>query len=134
MLFTFKANTRSHPAFSGKLFPNGSRWTERQAHQANTRTSRIVSILIIRRAPRHARVVDEDMDLFFLGLDGLDEAVAPGLGLDIRRGVRTANAQYDGIWLTLRSATTYSQEPGPILFSFSETFIRSGTSVTLVRM
>jgi hypothetical protein len=74
------------------------------------------------------------MDLFFLGLDGLDEAVAPGLGLDIRRGVRTANAQYDGIWLTLRSATTYSQEPGPILFSFSETFIRSGTSVTLVRM
>jgi hypothetical protein len=39
----------------------------------------MVSVLIIRRAPRHARVVDEDMDLFFLGLDGLDEAVAPSL-------------------------------------------------------
>lgn len=55
------------------------------------RTSRIATILIIRRAPRHARVVDKDMDLFFLGLDGLDEAVAPSLGLDIRRGVRTVN-------------------------------------------
>jgi len=31
------------------------------------------------------------MDLFFLGLDSLDEAVAPNLGLDIRRGVRTVN-------------------------------------------
>jgi hypothetical protein len=67
------------------------------------------------------------MDPFFLGLDSLDEAVAPSLGLDIHRGVRTVNAQYYGIRLTLRSATTYSQEPGPILFSFSETFIRSGT-------
>jgi hypothetical protein len=127
MLFTFKANTRSHPASSGKLFQNGSRWTARQPHQASTRTSRIVSILIVRRAPRHARVVDEDMNRFVLGLDSLDEAVAPSLGLDIRRGVRTVNAQYYGIRLTLRSATTYSQEPGPILFSFSETFIRSGT-------
>jgi hypothetical protein len=91
MLFTFKANTRSHPAISGKLFPNASRWTVRQPHQPSTRTSRIVSILIIWRAPRHARVVDEDMDLFFLGLDGLYEAVAPKFRLDIRRGVRTAN-------------------------------------------
>jgi hypothetical protein len=91
MLFTFKANTRSHPPFSGKLFQNGSRWTVRQPHQASTQTSRIVSVLFIRRAPRHARVVDEDMDLVFLGLDGFDEAVAPSLGLDIRRGVRTVN-------------------------------------------
>ena len=79
------------------------------------------------------------MDLFFLGLDGLDEAVAPSLGLDIRRGVRTVNQIFASavrrvLWLTLRSATTYSQEPGPILFSFSETFIRSGTSVRLVGM
>jgi hypothetical protein len=42
------------------------------------------------------------MNLFFLGLDGLDKAVAPSLGLDIRRGVRTVNqfflpVQYDGI-------------------------------------
>ena len=32
------------------------------------------------------------MNLFFLGLDSLDEAVAPSLGLDIRRGVRIVNA------------------------------------------
>ena len=44
-------------------------------------------VLIKRRAPRHTRVVDEDMNLLFLGLDGLDEAVTPSLGLDIR-GVR----------------------------------------------
>lgn len=31
------------------------------------------------------------MNRFFLGLDSLDEAVAPSLGLDIRRGVRTVN-------------------------------------------
>jgi hypothetical protein len=48
---------------------------------------RQVCVLIKRRAPRHAGVVDEDMDLFFLGLDSLDEAVTPSLGLDIR-GVR----------------------------------------------
>jgi hypothetical protein len=65
----------------------------KQCHQASTQTSGIVNVLIIRRAPRHARVVDEDMNLFFLGLDGLDEAVAPSLGLDIRRDVRT-NSQF----------------------------------------
>ncbi len=55
------------------------------------RSSQIVDILIVRGAPRHARVVDQDMDLFFLGPDGFDEAVAPSLGLDIRRGVRIVN-------------------------------------------
>jgi hypothetical protein len=30
------------------------------------------------------------------------------------------------VWLTLRSATTYSQDPGLISFNFSETFSRSG--------
>ena len=85
-----------------------------------------VNILIIRRAPRHARVVDEDVDLLFLGLDGLDEVVAPSLGLDIR-GVTWSSVSFSGTtetvlcWLTLRSATTYSQDPGPVLFSFSET-------------
>lgn len=34
------------------------------------------------------------MDLFFLGLDGLDEAVAPSLGLHTRRGVRTVDQIY----------------------------------------
>jgi hypothetical protein len=41
-----------------------------------------VSILIKRRAPRHAGVVDEDVNLLLLGLDSLDEVVAPGLRLE----------------------------------------------------
>ena len=80
-----------------------------------------VNILIIRCAPRHAGVVDEDVNLLFLGLDGLDEVVAPSLGLDIRGRQSVLAALLRQCWLTLRSATTYSQVPGPVLFSFSET-------------
>jgi hypothetical protein len=50
--------------------------------------------LIVWRAPRHAGVIDEDVDLVFLGLDGLDEVVASSLGLNIEK--RQPSDQADG--------------------------------------
>ncbi len=48
---------------------------------AFSRTLVQISVLFVWCAPGHARVVDKDVDLALLGLDGLDEAVAPSLGL-----------------------------------------------------
>ena len=59
-----------------------------------------VNILIIRCAPRHAGVVDEDVNILFLGLDGLDEVVAPSLGLDIR-GVTWSSVSFSGTTATV---------------------------------
>jgi hypothetical protein len=39
------------------------------------------NVLVERCAPRHARVVDEDVDLALLGFDRVDEVVASSLGL-----------------------------------------------------
>ena len=75
MLFTFKARRRSHPLFSGKLL--GECPAGKVTNEGHTRQD--ASILIERGAPRHAGVVDEDVDLTFLGLNGLDEVVATGL-------------------------------------------------------
>ena len=83
MLLTFRANTRSHPSFSGKLFGHRPKRDDKGGQQARASRSVLVGVLVERRAPRHARVVDEDMDLALLGLDRVDEAVAPSLGLDI---------------------------------------------------
>lgn len=81
MLLTFRANRRSHPSFSGKLF--GRRPGVIRALVGTCSQSLLVGVLVERRAPRHARVVDEDVNLALLGFYRLDEAVAPSLGLDI---------------------------------------------------
>lgn len=61
------------------------------------------------------------MDLAFLGLDGLDEIVASSFGLD-NRDVVDRQPMKIITRLTLRSTTTYSQDPGLIWFSFSEAY------------
>ena len=53
----------------------------------------LVGVPVEGRAPRHARVVDEDMNLALLGLDRVDEAVAPSLGLDIERVPRVRRSR-----------------------------------------
>ena len=61
---------------------------------AGTRSrSVLVGVPVEWRAPRHARVVDEDMNLALLGFDSLDEAVAPSLGLDIERVPRVRRSR-----------------------------------------
>jgi hypothetical protein len=83
MLFTFRAKRRSHPSFSGKLL---GRKIDRDGLNPDPRKKfKTFGALIVWRAPRHAGVINEDVDLAFLGLDGLDEVVAPSLGLNIER-------------------------------------------------
>jgi hypothetical protein len=58
----------------------GSYWRNvQQVRLPMKGTREDASILIKRGAPRHAGVVDEDVDLIFLGLNGLDEVVATSL-------------------------------------------------------
>ena len=71
--------------------------------------------VVERRDPRHARVVDENMYLALLGFDLVHKLVAARFILCVVSLKLAKRAEYEE--LTLRSATTYSQLPGPILFS-----------------
>ena len=74
-----------------------------------------MDVLIYRCTPRHPRVVDDNMYIALLGFDLVHKLVAARFVLCVVSLKLAKRAEYEE--LTLRSATTYSQLPGPILFS-----------------
>jgi hypothetical protein len=78
----------------------------------------MLALLIERGAPRHAGVIREDVDLTFLGLDSIDEAVATSLGLDVE--MKSGNVCKN----TLLIKITYAEVSHNILAGSGADFIQ----------